>query len=285
MKSLFNSTNRLFLRDTPFASLMNKRVFNVLLIATPYDAFMLEDDGRVDEQIFNEYTSLNLRYPPRFTQVFDEEEALRLLSDRHFELIIVMPNLTNANTFSAANRLQSLYPDIPIVVLTPFSKEVSKRLKQTDLSHIDYVFSWLGNTELLVAIIKLIEDRLNAPHDVSEVGVQTILLVEDSVRFYSSALPLLYRLVLEQSREFAKEALNDHLQTLRMRGRPKIMLARSYEEAIQICQNFADNMLGVISDMAFTRNGRKDSQAGFRLAQQLRKSHPHLPIILESSDA
>lgn len=285
MKSLFNSTNRLFLRDTPFASLMNKRVFNVLLIATPYDAFMLEDDGRVDEQIFNEYTSLNLRYPPRFTQAFDEEEALRLLSDRHFELIIVMPNLTNANTFSAANRLQSLYPDIPIVVLTPFSKEVSKRLKQTDLSHIDYVFSWLGNTELLVAIIKLIEDRLNAPHDVSEVGVQTILLVEDSVRFYSSALPLLYRLVLEQSREFAKEALNDHLQTLRMRGRPKIMLARSYEEAIQICQNFADNMLGVISDMAFTRNGRKDSQAGFRLAQQLRKSHPHLPIILESSDA
>lgn len=284
MKPLSSATNRLFLRDTPFASLMNKRVFNVLLIATPYDAFMLEGDGRVDEQIFNEYTSLNLRYPPRFTQVTGEEDAIKLLSDRHFELIIVMPNLTNANTFGAANHIKSLYPDTPIVVLTPFSKEVSKRLANTDLSHIDYVFSWLGNAELLLAIIKLIEDRMNAPHDVSEVGVQTILLVEDSIRFYSSALPLLYHLVLQQSREFSKEALNDHLKTLRMRGRPKIMLARSYEEAMRICHDYADNMLGVISDISFTREGKKDAKAGIRLAQQLQAAHPHLPIILESSD-
>ena len=194
------------LRDTPYAMLMNKRVYNVLLISTKYDAFMLEDDGRVDEQIFNEYTALNLRYPPRFTQVTSEDEALACLADRNFELVIVMPGSSACDVFSAAGSIKQQYPHIPIVVLTPFSKEVSRRVAREDLSHIDYVFSWLGNSELLVAIIKLIEDKVNAESDMESVGVQTILLVEDSIRFYSSALPQLYKVVLEQSREFSKEA-------------------------------------------------------------------------------
>ena len=179
----------LVFRDTPFANLMNKRIYNVLLIATKYDSFMLEDDGRVDEQIFNEYTSLSLRYPPRFTQVTTEEEALNELKNRNFELIICMPNMDNRDIFAAASEIKVHYPNIPIVVLTPFSKEVSKRIANEDLSAIDYVFSWLGNSELLLAIIKLIEDKMNAPDDTASVGVQIILLVEDSIRFYSSALP------------------------------------------------------------------------------------------------
>ena len=186
----------LVFRDTPFSNLMNKRIYNVLLIATKYDAFMLEDDGRVDEQIFNEYTSLSLRYPPRFTQVTTEEEALNELKNRNFELIICMPNMDNRDIFAAASEIKVHYPHIPIVVLTPFSKEVSKRIAHEDLSAIDYVFSWLGNSELLLAIIKLIEDKMNAPDDTASVGVQIILLVEDSVRFYSSALPHLYKFVL-----------------------------------------------------------------------------------------
>ena len=275
----------LVFRDTPFANLMNKRIYNVVLIATKYDAFMLEDDGRVDEQIFNEYTALSLRYPPRFTQVTTEEEALVELASRNFELVICMPNMDNRDIFSVAKEIKVHYPAIPIVVLTPFSKEVSKRLANEDLSAIDYVFSWLGNAELLLAIIKLLEDKMNAPHDVESVGVQIILLVEDSIRFYSSALPHLYKFVLEQSQEFAKEALNDHQKTLRMRGRPKIKLARNYEEAVRIFEQYPNNILGIISDMSFMRNGVKDPYAGYKLGQYVRKTGKIIPFILESSES
>ena len=275
----------LVFRDTPFANLMNKRIYNVLLIATKYDAFMLEDDGRVDEQIFNEYTSLSLRYPPRFTQVTTEEEALNELNNRNFELIICMPNMDNRDIFAAASEIKVHYPNIPIVVLTPFSKEVSKRIAHEDLSAIDYVFSWLGNSELLLAIIKLIEDKMNAPDDTESVGVQIILLVEDSIRFYSSALPHLYKFVLEQSQMFAKEALNDHQRTLRMRGRPKIKLARTYEEAVRIFDQYRDNILGIISDMSFMHNGVKDPYAGYKFGQYVRKTGLIIPFVLESSEA
>lgn len=275
----------LVFKDTSFANLMNKRIYNVLLIATKYDAFMLEDDGRVDEQIFNEYTSLSLRYPPRFTQVTTEEEALAELKDRNFELIICMPNMDNRDIFAAATEIKIHYPNIPIVVLTPFSKEVSKRIANEDLSAIDYVFSWLGNAELLLAIIKLIEDKMNAPDDTASVGVQIILLVEDSVRFYSSALPHLYKFVLEQSQMFAKEALNDHQRTLRMRGRPKIKLARTYEEAVRIFNQYRDNMLGIISDMSFMHDGVKDPYAGYKFGQFVRKTGLIIPFVLESSEA
>ena len=275
----------LVFKDTSFANLMNKRIYNVLLIATKYDAFMLEDDGRVDEQIFNEYTSLSLRYPPRFTQVTTEEEALAELKDRNFELIICMPNMDNRDIFAAATEIKIHYPNIPIVVLTPFSKEVSKRIANEDLSAIDYVFSWLGNAELLLAIIKLIEDKMNAPDDTASVGVQIILLVEDSVRFYSPALPHLYKFVLEQSQMFAKEALNDHQRTLRMRGRPKIKLARTYEEAVRIFNQYRDNMLGIISDMSFMHDGVKDPYAGYKFGQYVRKTGLIIPFVLESSEA
>ena len=275
----------LVFKDTSFANLMNKRIYNVLLIATKYDAFMLEDDGRVDEQIFNEYTSLSLRYPPRFTQVTTEEEALAELKDRNFELIICMPNMDNRDIFAAATEIKIHYPNIPIVVLTPFSKEVSKRIANEDLSAIDSVFSWLGNAELLLAIIKLIEDKMNAPDDTASVGVQIILLVEDSVRFYSSALPHLYKFVLEQSQMFAKEALNDHQRTLRMRGRPKIKLARTYEEAVRIFNQYRDNMLGIISDMSFMHDGVKDPYAGYKFGQYVRKTGLIIPFVLESSEA
>jgi len=275
----------LVFRDTPFANLMNKRIYNILLIATKYDSFMLEDDGRVDEQIFNEYTSLSLRYPPRFTQVTTEEEALNELKNRNFELIICMPNMDNRDIFAAASEIKVHYPNIPIVVLTPFSKEVSKRIANEDLSAIDYVFSWLGNSELLLAIIKLIEDKMNAPDDTASVGVQIILLVEDSIRFYSSALPHLYKFVLEQSQMFAKEALNDHQRTLRMRGRPKIKLARNYEEAVRIFDQYRDNMLGIISDMSFMHNGVKDPYAGYKFGQYVRKTGLIIPFVLESSEA
>ncbi|GHV56606.1 phosphoenolpyruvate synthase [Bacteroidia bacterium] len=275
---------RLVLKDTSFANLMNKRILNVLLIATRYDTFMLENDGRIDEQIFNEYMSLSLRYPPRFTQVATEKEALEAMAHNHFNLVICMPNMDHSDTFATANHIKSAYPKVPIIVLTPFSKEVSRRIANEDLSAIEYIFSWLGNSELLLAIIKLIEDRMNVDDDIAEVGVQTILLVEDSIRFYSSALPHLYKFVLEQSKEFSKEALNAHQQTLRMRGRPKILLARSYEEADELYNKYKNHILGIICDMSFSREGKKDSFAGYKFGCRVRNEDRFVPIIFDSSE-
>ena len=195
-----------------------------------------------------------------------------------------MPGIDLSETFVGAKDIKSRYPDVPIIVLTPFSKEVSRRLAKEDLTAVDYVFSWLGNVDLLLAIIKLLEDKMNADNDINEVGVQLILLVEDSVRFYSSVLPTLYKFLLKQSLIFSTEAPNEHEQMLRMRGRPKVMLARDYEEAVALYERYGKNMLGVISDVSFKREGVKDSKAGIKLAKYLRERDPYLPIIMESSE-
>ncbi len=278
------SLSQLYLRDTAFQDLMQKRIFNVLLIATPYDAFMMEDDGRVEEQIYFEYVRLNLSSPPRFVQVNDFDTAAQRLSEKQFDLIIAMPGIDISETFEKAKELKRSYPDIPYVVLTPFSREVSRRLENEDFSGVDYVFSWLGNVDLLLAIIKLIEDKKNAENDIIGVGVQLILLVEDSVRFYSSILPTLYKFLLRQSLIFSTEALNEHEQMLRMRGRPKVMLARNYEEAKELYDHFSKNMLGVITDVSFMKDGMKNSQAGVEFAKYLRENDPYLPIIVQSSE-
>lgn len=279
-----DSLSRLYLKDTAFQDLMQQRIFNVLLIASPYDAFMMEEDGRVDEQLYFEYVSLNLSSPPRVTRVAHINEAFQALARTRFDLIIAMPGSDISETFTVSKDIKRAYPTIPIVVLTPFSKEVSRRLASEDFSGIDYVFSWLGNVDLLLAIIKLIEDKMNAENDISRVGVQMIMMVEDSVRFYSSVLPHVYKFLLKQSLLFSTEALNEHEQMLRMRGRPKVMLARDYEEACALYEKYGDNMLGVISDVSFMCNGVKDSEAGLRLAKWLRERDAYLPIIIESTE-
>ncbi len=276
---------KLMLHDTSFVDLMMKRIFNVLLIANPYDAFMLEDDGRVDEKIFNEYAKLGLRYPPRFFQVASQEEAEKELKRTSFDLVICMPGTDNNDVFDIARSIKNDYPKVPIVVLTPFSHGIRKRMENEDLSIFEYVFCWLGNTDLLLSIIKLIEDKMNLAHDIEVAGVQMILLVEDSIRFYSSILPNLYKFVLQQSLEFATEALNAQLETLRMRGRPKIVLARNYEEAWSLYSRFKDNTLGVISDCRFPKDGKTDETAGYQLLSAIRASDEFVPLIMESSEA
>lgn len=277
------SLSRMFLKETAFGKLMQRRVFNVLLVASRYDAFMMEEDGRVDEQLYMEYVQLNLSSPPRVTRVSTMDSAAETLAQGRTDLVIVMPGGDISETIDGCRRLKKDNPDVPMVLLTPFSKEVSRRLAGEDLSSIDYVFSWLGNMDLLLAIIKLLEDKMNAA-DITDVGVQMIMLVEDSVRFYSSVLPHIYKFLLKQSKEFSTEALNEHEQMLRMRGRPKVMLARDYEEAMELYDKYGDNMLGVISDVSFMREGRKDPKAGIRLARELRSRDPYLPLIIESSE-
>ena len=273
------------LKETEFHKLMQKRIFTVLLIATPYDSFMLEEDGRVEEQVYFEYVSLHLSSPPRFVKAASYKEAKRLLKEMNFDLIIAMPGVDVSETFREARIIDAEYPDIPFVVLTPFSKEVRRRIADEDLAGVDYVFSWLGEVDLILAIIKLIEDRMNAENDILNIGVQCIVVVEDSIRFYSSVLPHLFKYLLKQSRTFSTEALNEHERMLRMRGRPKVLLARDFEEAEALYEKFGQNILGVISDMRFPHGGIKDPEAGLRLAEVLHEKYPFTPVIIESQES
>ena len=287
--------NKFILKDVSFVNLMTRRIYNVLIIANPYDAFMLEDDGRVDEKVFNEYTELGLRYPPSFTQVSTIDEAAAALRATKFDLVICMPGNADNDAFDVARDVKKHFPDIPCVVLTPFSHGITRRVENEDMSIFDYVFCWLGNTNLILSIIKLIEDRMNLEHDIQEAGVQMILLVEDSIRFYSSVLPNLYSYILAQSQRFATEALNPHSATLRMRGRPKVVLARTYDEAWSIYKKYSNNTLGVISDCRFPNHepdrslggglaAEKDSEAGFRLLKAIREDNEYIPLIMQSSE-
>ncbi len=271
---------------TAFNLLMQNRIRKVLIISSNYDFFMLEEDGRIDEQIFNEYVSLNLRYPPTFIQANTSKEAFEILEAQDIDLVIEMLNIADIDPFNLAKRIRNSFEHIPIVVLTHFNREVSLRLENEDLSAIDYVFCWLGNADLLLAIIKLIEDEMNADHDIEQVGVQTIMLVEDSIRYTSSYLPELYRIVLQQSREFMKEALNEHQKMLRMRGRPKVLLAKTYDEAMELYQKYHYNMLGIISDVSFKRNNKRDTKQklGLQMVEEIRLNDPHMPVLLQSSD-
>ncbi len=271
--------------DTMFSNLMHNRIYQVLLIASSYDAFMLEDDGRIDEQIFMEYVSLNLRYPPQFILVSSEEEALQVLEKESIDLIINMLELGSASSFEFAKIIKGEYPEKPIVALTPFSREVSLRFEKYGTEAYDYIFAWLGNTDLLVAIIKLIEDKMNAEYDICEVGVQAIILVEDSVRFYSSYLPNIYKIIMSQSVRFMTEGLNDHQKMMRMRGRAKILLATTYEEASELYEKYSHNIHGVITDMTYTHNGVIEKFAGLNFARRIKKDNKYTPILIQSSDA
>ena len=285
------------LKDTNFTDLMQRRICNVLLIANPYDAFMLEDDGRVDEKIFAEYARLGLRFPPRFIQVSSREEAEMHMNRGDIDLVIVMPARSASgqeeDVFDIARDIKIAHEKTPIVVLTPFSHGITARMQDVDLNLFEYVFCWLGNTDLLLTIIKLIEDKMNLEHDVQS-GVRMILLVEDNIRFYSSILPSLYKFVLQQSLEFATEALNATLETLRMRGRPKIVLARNYQEAWDLYSHYKENTLGVISDCRYPlepvkganpTEEEKEAEAGFRLLDAIRAEDLYMPLIMESAES
>ena len=295
--------NQFYLHDVTFANLMRRRIYNVLIVANPYDAFMLEDDGRIEEKIYNEYMELGLRYPPMFTRVSTTEEAMHVMHTTNIDLVICMPGTADNDAFSVARSIKQAFKNIPCVVLTPFSHGITKRMQNEDLRIFDYVFCWLGNTNLILSIIKLIEDRMNIAHDIQESGVQMILLVEDSIRFYSSILPNLYSYILAQSKRFATEALNKHQATLRMRGRPKVVLARTYEEAMTIYNQFSDNCLGVICDARFPMKEvspdenellpsplrdtdvYKDPEAGLKLLRAIRAKDEYVPLIMESSES
>ena len=278
---------------TDFRALMSFRVRKILMICSNYDAFILEEDGQIESQIYKEYIELNLSNPPQFIWVTSSDEAQKIMdNDNHIDMVICMYNDKDRNIFAFAKKLKSSETasgrSIPFILLTHFSREIHRRLEKQDRSYVDYIFSWNGNAELIVAIVKLFEDLINADNDILKIGVQAILLVEDSVRYYSTYLPELYKLVLKQSAEFLKETLNEKQRKLRKRSRPKILLATNYEDAVNIYRKYRNNMLGIISDVGFVlhKNDPQESEkadAGIDLVRLVKAEDPYMPIILQSS--
>jgi len=268
---------------------MEKRVKRILLVCNNYDSFALEEDGRIDVQIAQEYAELNLSNPPAITRAETTDEALVLIKkDYSFDLILVVYSAGGNDVWDFAAEAKKRLPECPLVVLSSFSKEVYRRVEQQDKSNIDYLFNWNNSTDLIIAIIKLIEDRLNAEHDILEEGVRAILLVEDSVRYYSTYLPLLYKLVLHQNSIAIRDALNEKQQLLRKRARPKVLMATCYDEAVELYNRFGSNMIGVISDVGFViHKGEPSSMekldAGVDLCRLIRENNPTMPFLMQSS--
>lgn len=268
---------------------MVRRIRKILLICNNYDSFSLEEDGRFDEQIVREYSELNLSNPPSIRRVESTVEALGLIdAGESFDLVITMYNVGELDVFDFSEKFKSRTPSTPLVLLTSPAREIQKKVSEHDCSCIDYVFCWNSSTDLVIAIIKLIEDRMNADHDILEAGVRAILLVEDSVRYYSTYLPLLYKLVLQQNSEALRDALNESQQSLRKRSRPKILMAKCYDEAIGLYEKYKQCILGVISDVGFVvHKGDNATQekrdAGIDLCIKIRKDNPTMPILMQSS--
>lgn len=271
------------------ARLMQHRIHKILLVCCSYDGYILEEDGHIEQQINREYIDLNISNPPSFTRVSGTTEALELLAtDDSFDFILTMYNVGEPDVFAFARTVKERHPHLPVVLLTSFSKDIYRRIEEQDCSGLDSVFCWHGNTDLIIAIIKLMEDKMNAEEDILCGGVQAILLVEDSIRFYSTYLPELYKLLLLQNTEFLKDALNEQQQIMRKRARPKVLLATNYDQAVALYEKYKKNLLGVISDVGFVLHEgdgpeREKLDAGIDLCRMVKADNPHMPFLLQSS--
>ena len=277
------------LKETDYKSLIKFHIRKILMICSHYDAFILEEDGQIETQIHREYVELDLSNPPKFVWVTTSAQARDMLAKNDdIDMVICMYNVGDKDVFTFASELKQESRHIPFVLLTHFSKEIYRRIALQDTSAVDYMFSWHGNADLIVAIIKLFEDLKNSENDIIDKGVQAILLVEDSVRFYSTYLPELYKLILKQSSEFLKETLNEQQRKFRKRSRPKILLATNLDDALQMYTRYRNNLLGVISDVGFTvhKGDSADMEkldAGIDLVKHIKADNDKMPILLQSS--
>ena len=268
---------------------MSRRIRSILLICNSYDSFSLEEDGRIETQIAQEYAELGLSNPPQIRRVETTAEALTLFEGgERFDLVVTMYYVGEINVFDFSEKAKGYDPDMPIVLLSSFSREVYRKIEAFGRSSIDYVFCWNNSTDLIIAIIKLLEDRINAEDDILGGGVQGILLVEDSIRYYSTYLPALYRMVLQQNKESIKDTLNEQQQIARKRARPKILMATNYEDAVALYEKYKTNLLGVITDVGFVlhkddKSSDEKIDAGVDLCRMIRADNPRMPILMQSS--
>ena len=277
--------NKFKFGEDNFHNLMKYRIKEILLVSTFYDAFIFEQDGRLSEQIFGEYRQLNLSTAPRVTSVPTGKQALKLLEKRSFDLVITMMRIGEISPFELSKRIKEQDPDMPILLLLNVQSDISIVEKNKDeLQYIDKVFLWNGDTKLFLAMIKMIEDAQNVEYDTKQGYVRVILLIEDSIKYYSMFLPLLYSEIVKQTQRLINEELSDINKRLKMRARPKVLLVQSYEEAVTLVEKYQEYMVAVISDVKFYNNGILDENAGFKLIDRMKKQHMDIPVILQSSD-
>mgnify|MGYP001178484020 CR=1 FL=1 len=260
--------------------LMRYRVRDILLVSSPYDYFTLEQDGQLNELLLTEYKDLNLSYYPRITHARSGEEALQLIKKHDFDIVVTMARVGEMEVHVFATLVKKINPDLPVIFLAYNTRELSLFKESAEL---DRTFVWSGDARILLAIIKLIEDEKNVHYDTINGNVKVIILVENSIRFYSSYLPLLYRELLKQTRKATEGELNLHHKLLRMRARPKILLATTMEESQSFLKSYKDRILGIITDYRFPQNGKTNPEAGAHLIRRARKKMSTLPIMLQSS--
>ncbi len=284
------STQRLFhpedfdLSFKVFHELMAKKVTEILLVSSPYDAFIMEEEGRLAERIIHEYRGLNLSRPPMLTWASSAQEALDALSQKKFDLVITMPQVDETDAYVLGRQIKSKFPDLQVFLMIQNSSRHLLDRKYADRNSIDRLYVWSGNTDLLLAMIKNLEDRMNVAYDTQRARVRVIVIVEDSPIYYSSLLPLLYKEIVTQTQAVMEESLNDEHRILRMRARPKILVAQNFEEAVDLYQKYKPYLLGIFSDVRFPKNGKMDDDAGFRLLSMIRKDSPDLPLLNFSSE-
>ena len=273
----FTHADKLTLQDLIF-----HRIHEILLVASPYDSFVLEEDGRLTEQILHEYMGMNFSNAPRVWQSSTAADALTMLSRQDFDLIVVMMRIADMDPILFCSKIKELYPQKPVVLLAFDESEIKQLPEKFEKSSIDNIFIWSGNANVLLAIVKLLEDKMNIKRDIKKADVRCIILIEDSPRYYSLILPMIYKEISHQVKEMVDKSASDHERLLYMRGRPKILLARSYEEAERYFKRFRMSTLGIISDIRFPKKGKLDKNAGAKFARWARSIDPSIPIMLQS---
>jgi hypothetical protein len=276
--------SEIYERFKAFHELMANKIREILLVSSPYDAFILEEDGSLASRIINEYRGLNLSQPPRVTRTSSAYAALELLNERVFNMVITMPHLDDMDAFSLSLEIKKIRPNLPVILLAHSPRGIYPFPENKDCSGIDKIFIWSGNSDLLLALVKNAEDSLNVDFDTQKAKVRVLILVEDSPVYYSSFLPLIYKEVVRQTQAVLEAGLNEEHRLLTMRARPKILLAGSYEEAMGIYKKFHSYVFGIISDTRFQKDGKMVADAGIRLLAQIRKEIPDLPLLLLSSE-
>ena len=270
--------------NNTFHQLMSHRVHEILLVASPYDAFILEEDGGLTEQIMTEYIGMNFNYAPRVTRASTAANSMKYLSKDNFDLVIVMLRIEDTDPISLGKTIKKLYPNMPVILLAFDETEIKQLSQKISPSSIDRVFIWSGDASVFPAIIKYVEDRKNAEKDIVQGNVRAIILIEDSPRMYSILLPLIYREIIFLTNNLMNKTLNSTHRLLHLRGRLKVLLTPNYETATKFSEKYGDNIIGVISDVKFLNKGKKDSHAGMKFAKAIRDKHPAMPIILQSTD-
>jgi CheY-like chemotaxis protein len=267
-----------------FQHLMARRVENILLVSSTYDTFILQEDGQLNELLLNEFLDLNLHHTTGLRHVATGAEAIALASaESRFNLIVTAVNVGDMDAAELARRVKKAGLDIPVILLAYDGGELAEYMSNHDTSALERIFLWQGDSRILLAITKYVEDKQNVAYDTGVAGVQVILLIEDNIRFYSSFLPTMYTEIINHSQSLITEGVNLAHKILRMRARPKILLCNSFEEAWDYFSAYREDVLGVISDIEFPQEGRLNPLAGAEFAHKVRAAYRDIPVLLQSS--